>query len=56
MDSSTGELTEISGGVVIITPYNRSERKVIIDSKPYEKVEKVESTIPPIDTETIIPY
>ena len=31
MDSATGELTEISGGVVVITPYNRSERKVTIN-------------------------
>ena len=31
MDSSTGELTEISGGVVIITPYDRSERNLIIN-------------------------
>lgn len=56
MDSNTGELTEISGGILIITPYNKSERKVTIDSKPYEKTEKVESTIPPIGTETAIPY
>ena len=28
---SPGELTEISGGIVVITPYNRSERKVTIN-------------------------
>ena len=31
MNSETGELTEISGGVVVITPYDRSERKVTIN-------------------------
>lgn len=31
MDSATGELTEISGGIVVITPYDKSERKVTID-------------------------
>ena len=31
MDSETGKLTEIAGGIVIITPYNRSERKVTIN-------------------------
>ena len=31
MDSSTGELTEIAGGIIVITPYNRSERKVTIN-------------------------
>lgn len=34
MDSNTGELTEIAGGVVIITPYDRSNIKVTI--KPYK--------------------
>ena len=56
MDSNTGELTEISGGILIIAPYDKSERRVTIDSKPYEETEEVKSTIPPIGTEAAIPY
>lgn len=31
MDSATGELTEVAGGIIVITPYNRSERNLTIN-------------------------
>lgn len=30
MDSATGELTEISGGIIVITPYDKSNVRITI--------------------------